>query len=348
MPTDELSLVSDPRSALRAEAAAWVVRLGADDNTPENQAAFQAWLEADPAHLIMFKSMSSMWGGLETFKGAPEVQKLVTTAKQPPALQSTKAGFSFKRHRVALSALAASLVLMISAGLLFLPVGNQDGVYTTAIGERSAYTLPDGSAVTLNTNSRLETVFTEAERRIRLLEGQAHFKVEHDATRTFVVEAGDGTITALGTEFDVYIKQDEVIVTLIEGKIAVTPELSAIEAEGTTAPMMATLSAGETVSYAHRMMADVSRANIERVTSWQTGRLVFKEDRLEDVLTEINRYSKRQLRIADPALSNILINASFKAGRVDQIATTLEVYFPIDARENPNGDIVLYHRDQRQ
>jgi transmembrane sensor len=57
--------------------------------------------------------------------------------------------------------------------------------------------------------------------RIRLVAGQALFRVAKDKTRPFIVTAGDRTVTALGTAFDVRLEAHKVEVTLLEGRVAV-------------------------------------------------------------------------------------------------------------------------------
>src|SRR3546814_18679815 len=79
----------------------------------------------------------------------------------------------------------------------------------------------DLSRVTLDTDSLVLTKFDRDLRDVRLVRGRARFNVEKD-NRPFVVAAGNGTITALGTSFDVGLARDErVTVQLFEGSVDV-------------------------------------------------------------------------------------------------------------------------------
>ena len=105
-------------------------------------------------------------------------------------------------------------------------------------------TLADGSIVTLNTASRIETRMNGQERTVRLLEGEAFFEVAHDATRPFRVYAGDGMTVAVGTAFSVRLNKNAVEVVVSEGKVAYSRV-----ADTPTPETIAYVTAGETASF---------------------------------------------------------------------------------------------------
>src|SRR3546814_154335 len=94
-------------------------------------------------------------------------------------------------------------------------------VYVTSPDERAKVTLADGSVVTLDSDTRMLARIGGERRDITLLAGRALFDVAKDPQRPFVVKAGDRTITALGTLFDVDVSPTELRVTLAEGVVAV-------------------------------------------------------------------------------------------------------------------------------
>lgn len=122
-----------------------------------------------------------------------------------------------KRKARFIYALAASILIMVASGWLYL----QRGVYTTDIGEQRSLALTDGSTVELNSRSRIKVQYTEYERRIDLLEGQALFQVAKNKTRPFVVQTGNTRVRAVGTAFDVYRASSGTVVTVVEGRVAV-------------------------------------------------------------------------------------------------------------------------------
>ena len=75
--------------------------------------------------------------------------------------------------------------------------------YHTAIGGLLDVPLPDGSVITLSSDSRILVTLSRSERRIDLQQGEAFFKVAKDSSRPFVVSAGDRRAIAVGTRYDV-------------------------------------------------------------------------------------------------------------------------------------------------
>src|SRR3546814_9568061 len=81
--------------------------------------------------------------------------------------------------------------------------------------------LPDGSSVRLDLETAIDARFGIGRRDIEFRQGRAMFDVAHDASRPFVVDAGVGTVTALGTRFQVQRNEDRVSVTLLEGAVGI-------------------------------------------------------------------------------------------------------------------------------
>src|SRR5690606_34195438 len=109
-------------------------------------------------------------------------------------------------------ALAAGLAIAILGGSGVLTVQNLLGpkplatqAFRTELGQRSTVTLPDGSVVTLNTDTVVRTRADGERRLVYLDKGQAFFEVAKDPRRPFVVTAAGRTVTALGTAFDVRV-----------------------------------------------------------------------------------------------------------------------------------------------
>jgi len=119
------------------------------------------------------------------------------------------------------------LLAVASCALIFVATGavwwqsTRYPIYATDIGERRSMTLADGSTVDLNARSKLRIRFTNDERRVELLGGQALFQVAKDKNRPFIVASGDATVRAVGTQFDVHRKDSGTTVTVLEGRVAV-------------------------------------------------------------------------------------------------------------------------------
>lgn len=114
--------------------------------------------------------------------------------------------------------IAASFLVLIG---LFFAFNQQDTLYTTAIAEQRTINLPDGSEVVLNALSDIE--FNEKDwedNRVLTLNGEAYFKVKKGSK--FTVQTTNGSVSVLGTQFNVNNKDQYFEVICYEGKVKVT------------------------------------------------------------------------------------------------------------------------------
>jgi len=210
----------------------------------------------------------------------------------------------------------------------------------TAATERRTVSLPDGSSVTLNASTRIETEWLAHERRILLVSGQALFRVAKDKTRPFIVTVGDRTVTALGTAFDVRLDADKVQVTLLEGRVAVRGVgLAAHQPTLELTPNQQLIAIdGE--------LPIVQAVDTTRSSAWAEGQVYFTDAALPAAVAEMNQYSAQQIVVEDPTLSQYHVNGMFRAGNQDGFVGAITSYFPIDARPDGQGHIVLRSRPQ--
>jgi len=185
--------------------------------------------------------------------------------------------------------------------------------------------MPDGSKVTLNTNSEIRVAVTETERRVTLDKGEAFFEVAKDPRRPFVVHAGDKQIVAVGTKFSVRRDADAVRVVVTEGRV----RLERSSASG--AAPLAQLSAGTIAraAGAGTLVQEKPLDEAEEFLSWRTGFLVFRDTTLGDAVAEFNRYNMHKIVIEDPAVAAMHVGGSFRSTNVDAFVRLLQEGFQI-------------------
>lgn len=152
------------------------------------------------------------------------------------------------------------------------------------IAEIRELALPDGTRVMLNSKSTLlyPIEFSGSTRSVYLI-GEANFQVKPDKKHPFVVKANDFQVTALGTEFNVsaYPESDELVATLLEGSVKV-------EFNNLTSTII--LKPNEQLAYNKQTQKhSLQLPQIEDVTAWQRGELVFSNMYLEDIFTNLER-----------------------------------------------------------
>jgi len=339
---------TDPRD----EAIAWLAREREGRLAPDQQAALQAWLDADPAHAIIYARARAAVEAPARFAAHPELMDM-----RASALAALKERPQYPRMIAAAAALVVA-VTTLGAGWVtlapstspqvsrlqevaapVLPALNPNAaLYRTAVGERTSVTLPDGSVAILNTDTLLKVAYTGHERGVRLVRGQALFEVAHNKRVPFQVYAGDRRVTAVGTVFDVRLDAKKVKVTLVEGVVRVAtlaPKQAAAPAQ------QVTMTAGEELQAGPETVMSVKPADVAAETSWKAGVVVFKAETLAQAAAEVNRYTDRPVRLADASIAGYRITGVFKTGDPDHFAQGVAEILPVRAEPQADGSVVL-------
>jgi len=326
---------------IRQEAMAWRIRQQAGDLSPEERAELDAWLAASPEHSDTYAAVEGFWTAAGDLGAHPRYATIRRRAE---------AAVDRGRHtRRALAAgLAAVVVGIGGAGLYFqaAPKPLADQSFRTAVGQRATVSLPDGSQITLNTDTVVRTKTNEERRLVYLDKGQAFFKVAHDRRHPFVVTAAGRTVTALGTAFDVRIDNGELKVVLVEGKVRVQAASApsgkpVAPATKGLAPMATDMSPGSQLVAVNDAEWRLTPTNVDRETSWLKGQLVFDDEPLGGVVDEMNRYSTRKIAIADPKLVDRRISGNFAPGDVHGFAMILQAAGVAMLHEDPDGRVLI-------
>lgn len=335
------------RKRIREEASVWVVRIE-EGLSEEQEQEFSRWVNAHPDHQSALVEIATAWDELSV------IHDHALRAGQVPEPQPSS------NRKYAPLAIAAVLVVGLLVGWMqwgnrlvpeVAPVtrvvkAEQHKVYDTAVGEQSKATLVDGSKTQLNTNSRLVVDYSAEERTLELMRGEALFEVQPDANRPFVVAVGNVKVKAVGTAFNVFLRdnnQVEVVVT--EGKVVILPryEEPAPVAAGSKTRKTVQLSAGEMlkVEGSNEELSKVDGKRLENRLAWTSGMVVYDDQPLEQVLNELSRYTDTKILIGDPSLKEVHVAGYFKAGDVDALLFALSENFNISWSRPEDNLIVL-------
>jgi len=203
--------------------------------------------------------------------------------------------------------------------------------FATATGEQRAFELEDGSVIHLNTGSRIAWRLSGDSREVRLLRGEALFRVHHDVGRPFRVYTSDAVIQAVGTQFNVYNRPDGTDVAVIEGRVNITPEAHPAIAQfnvpatdGHLNPQTRSVGASEEarVENGGRLSVHAVR-DVSDVVAWRERRLVFRQETLDHIVAEFNRYSPRQIRLEGSEVPGRVFTGVFDADDPDSLAQVL-------------------------
>jgi transmembrane sensor len=236
------------------------------------------------------------------------------------------------------AALAASVALaFVSLRFVGDDTHAPEGVVLQAEAAPRTVELEDGSTVQMDVNTKLRVLMTAGRREVTLEAGRAMFDVASDRSRPFSVAAATSRTVALGTQFQVELDRSKVVVTLAEGSVA-------IDNEAPTQIWRERLHPGE------QLRIDVASAARDKrvvdpsvVTSWTRGRLVFRNTRLAEAIEQVNRYSTKKVRLADPGLGELRVAGNFIAGDSDLIVDALASALPLRV-DGGEKEIILFRR----
>lgn len=343
-------LSDDPLS----EAIAWLAREEEGRLTPDQQAALQAWLDADPAHGAVYARAREAVAAPGRHSAHPAMmdmrrEALAALRERPqrarwlPAAAAAVGAAVLGAGWIALWPDTSPSVSRLeqAAAPLSAALNPNAAIYKTAVGERTSVTLPDGSVAILNTGTLLKVAYTGRERGVRLVRGQVLFEVAKNKRVPFQVYAGDRRITAVGTTFDVRLDAAKVKVTLVEGVVRVARLAPPRPTAAARPAQQVTMTAGEVLEAGPTAAMTVKVADVGAQTSWKAGVVVFKAASLAEAVAEVNRYTDRPLAIADPSIAGYRVTGVFRTGDPDRFARSVAEVLPVEVQAGSDGSLTL-------
>lgn len=327
------------RAAAREVAAEWFVRLRDEALTDGEVEAFRRWHAASRDNAEAFQEVERLWMTLDHVAARPDLplagdrplplggdrplplggdRPLSRRGSAPRRRGRTSDGV--RRRKSPRRVLAgASLAAAVGVALLVSPLWEPSADYITAVGQQRSVELTDGSKLQLNSGSRVSVDYSETDRRITLHSGEVYAEVARDPDRPFVVDAGLGRATALGTSFAVERRQDsfEVIVTSNRVKVS-----------GLQAPPIV-VAAGQGLSVTEQAARPLASADVATSLAWRSGRLLFETAPLGEVFRELDRYRTGRILVLDNSVVEIPVTAAFSTERIDRALETIEQTLPV-------------------
>ena len=172
----------------------------------------------------------------------------------------------------------------------------------TLTGMEYMLTLSDGTRVFLNAETKLKfpTKFRKEER-VVVLEGEAYFEVRKDATHPFIVKDNDMDVKVLGTSFNLrsYSDENSIATTLVSGKVAVYAGENSEE-----------IVPGEQAVYMKETgKMEVKPIDVTLYTAWHTGKFIFRNETLEEMMSYLSRWYGVKYRFIDEGAKKLQIGA---------------------------------------
>ncbi len=356
-------------SGIARAASAWVLRRDRGLTLAEKRALAE-WENADPRHRAELRRIGGAWESLDAIGAVPDLNVMADAVV-------ARARARRRRRRVVafastfFAAAAAVAIGFIGWQRLAQPTPPPTEIVSENVKVLDStlhrMALPDGSVAELNGTSRIEIDFTPAERRVRLVEGEAHFIVAKNPERPFFVTAGPVTVRAVGTAFNVRLATAAVEVLVTEGKVQLQSETppatvpspadpAAVAGPTPTVEVPVTstsaLVAGQRAVVERVATAsprtvpavainDVGRSEIDEALGWQTTRLVFNNTPLAEVVASFNHFNRHQLTLGDPRLGGRTLTGVFRADNLEGFTRLLKASVDVKAELRTPTETVL-------
>jgi len=272
--------------------------------------------------------------------------------------------------------IAASVIIIITVGLGSVILFNTKNIsesekYFTAEaprGSRSVISLPDGSSVWLNSDTKLtySAGFGDKSRDVTL-EGEAFFSVAKNRNIPFRVTTSDVVVTALGTSFNIKAYNDEAIVeaTLETGEIRIDPLVRSknskvspvflkpnqkalftkstntlsLNEDKKTQPAKEVEKAENTIPVAIKID---SLFDTRLATSWKDSRWFFRSEKLLNLAPILERRYDVTITFRDSMLCNYRFTGTLKEETLEQVMTALCIATPTMKYEISDHSVVLF------
>ncbi|HUA89971.1 MAG TPA: FecR domain-containing protein [Steroidobacteraceae bacterium] len=306
------------RDLITQEAADWFV--ANRSNLASAQAEqFRQWLAASPIHVEEYLGVSAIARDLKAACAGIPVEDEADGAERDGRTWAERLGLA-GLHRWPLAAAGAAAIALVAVGLYRVwPAPAVQAAapaawtasFATQHGQQRDIRLPDDSTLHLNTDTRVSVRYDNAGRQVVLFTGEAEFEVSHEPGRAFRVVAGPATVLDIGTSFNVRRDAGSVVVTVVEGKVQVSPT-ALPGGTGAGAGAAIALGAGQELTATEGSWPPVVRvADPEHSTAWLHRQISFEHEPLAKVAGEFNRYSPKPITIVTPALRTLEISGVF-------------------------------------
>ena len=313
---------------------AWTARLaGASEEQHEWVRQARTILRSLPAEATLSdEEAASMW---ETIRNRSESTPVV----QPLPVSWNRA---VSWYRV-----AAVLTLISVAGWLgWRSYSERKIKIHTASGQIRQFSLPDGSLITLNSNSTLSypANWSQLDQRQVWLEGEAYFKVTkqrlHQQPVKFTVHSADVTIEVLGTQFNVKNRRGLVNVVLDEGKIQVSKLSGQVDH-----PQML-MKPGDVVEFskAQKTFRHQLVKQPELYSSWTHNVLIFNNTPLQEIARTLEDTYQLKVTFAQDSLASLPFTGNLPASDPNAILKTLSKAFDLQITHTDEQHITIQSR----
>ncbi|MGK2742411.1 FecR family protein [Tepidicaulis sp. LMO-SS28] len=314
---------------LTRDALAWVDRLISGEATAGDAAALSHWRARSDAHEKAFRRAISMRQSLQ--EAAGRIVTVSGAVPDPVSASSPRVQVLSRRTFLggALAASGAGIMVISPPAELWPSYAELTADYRTAKGERRQVTLSGGSQLDLNTKTSIAVQESRGAPVIEIIEGEAEL-VAPDG-EVLVVRGGDLTVRAEKARANLRFDARGACVTCLDGRLDVTiPSKDFV------------LEAGWQLLHKEDGILEwPERIDPAVVSAWQRGLLIFRDEPLDTVVQEINRYRQGRIILVNADIASRRVSGNFRLDSLDDALTQIRQLTGAEASFLPGGVVLL-------
>lgn len=320
--TDTHSPRAEAVDSIDEQASLWFTRRHGQRMSEADSRQFETWLKAAPEHAQAYDAIASVWR---------EFDAMPRPASAPsPARKSLF--FPLWRplgHSVAALFIAAILLLPYSQ----LPALLLNNMTLVTADNPKEVTLPDGTQVFLNRQTRMRVAYETTVRQVYLDEGNVYFKVKSNPYRPFIIQADGREVKVIGTQFEVSSQQHQVAVQVSQGVVSFQT--------GEQQKNQYLLAGDSAVSSEANSKIVLGKIAAQDVASWRFGELVFTDKPLAEILAQLKPYSQLQVELSPPSLAQHKISGRIDLHQPERFFQALPQLIPVQVVYKDKNNLLI-------
>lgn len=294
------------RWLIRVQAKRWLTKMRAENVTYEQQRAFAAWCKKSKQHQ-------------DTYFAERDIL-LNSNSNEAPRLGHSLAFLSLVAFALTIWLVKTPNTSKIAPSLMYFSA------------EQSPVTLSDGSVIELKKATKIAVAYSQNERIIKLLEGDAWFDVASDANRPFRVEFNNKQVTALGTSF--------LINTLGVAKVVVTEHK--VSVTNTQTKQMQQLAQGEGLILSNKHWLKMHASEINAALAWRDGKLIFNATPLGDAIKQLQPFMDYKISVVNQQHLNLKVTGNVNTQSPEFALSLLLESLNLKQMRNASNDLIIY------
>lgn len=320
--------------------------------SPQQEREIQQWAEQSSDNMKELLQMKNLY----VMSGVPDTPASDTQYQDFKRCLSKKEGshISLKPLKLFQYGIAATIIILLALNLSYnwIKVNQKEPtvrlyaledemvntIYTVK-GSKAHVVLPDGTKVTLNSDSKISypTTFSGASREVEF-SGEGFFEVVKDSLFPMIIRCNKGfRVEVYGTSFNLksYDNDDNAQATLYSGSIKLVEEKIGNEKVVILKPNESYIVTSDS------KLKEVQVNNITDISAWKEGRIIFNSTPMPEAVKILERWHGTKFILDSDYVRNLTVTAVLESESVVQILELLKFSTDLEYSIRADNTIVI-------